>query len=149
MPVREQQNKGCPMRRYLLLLLVLSSLMIVGCGAHSSMHERQSHMLACSNFPCGGEGAYRDADITYEIQRLPSGQCVLQGTIMPRRGVVGTIVDMAVVSVELLRDSTVGASFEFPVVGRSLRLPLQFRKVFVPESGFDGLTLDWDIHYIE
>jgi len=86
--------------------------------------------------------------IEYVINREPSDEYVLTGTAMPR-GVPRTAkVDLAVLSIELVRDMTIFDSYSFPMIGRDLSEPLQFKKRFTPDGGFDGITFNWDVRYI-
>jgi hypothetical protein len=83
--------------------------------------------------------------LNYMIVREPSSEYILTGTAMPRGVSSESKIDLAVLSIELVRDTTVFESYSFPMIGNDLSKPLEFRKRFKPSGGFDGITFNWDI----
>jgi hypothetical protein len=136
------------MYRLSLSLIVLSLFMIQGCAGNSARNINRAKVAPCFTTPCGGEVVSPDMIIKYEIIREVSGDYVLSGTAMPRGMPRTTQVDLAVLSIELVRDITIFESYSFPMSGRDLTQPLHFRKRFTPDGGFDGITLNWDIRYV-
>ncbi len=134
------------MCRLTLPVLILLLLIMTGCAGHSTRHTNRERIQACGSFPCGSEVIFHDMVLNWEVQREPTGECVLTGTIMPRGIHEGTKVELAVMSIELARDLTIFDSFSFPIVTRDMRLPLKFEHRFKPSGGFDGLTFNWDLH---
>ena len=108
---------------------------------------RRVNILPCPSFPCGDTLETNNMTLAWEIQLLPSDDCLLTGTAMPRGARPDAKVELAVLSVELIRDDTVADSFSFPMEGMDLRQPLRFSHQFKPSGGFDGVTFNWDIHY--
>ena len=135
------------MSRLSLPLLTFLLFVMVGCAGHATRHVNRDRIEVCSSTPCGAEVVYPDMVINYTIIREPSDECVLSGTAMPRGMAATTQVDLAVLSIELVRDITIFESYSFPMVGRDLSEPLRFEKRFTPSGGFDGITLNWDIRY--
>lgn len=134
------------MHRFAFPLLILLIFAFFGCAGHSSRHTESYHIEPCRSFPCGNQVEFHDMLLDWELQREPSDEFVLTGTIMPRGVPEGTKVEMAVMSVELARDVTIVDSFSFPIETRDMRVPLRFKHRFTPAGGFDGLTFNWDIH---
>lgn len=134
------------MRRLVLPVLVVIVLILFGCAGHSSRHTQRYHIQPCVSPPCGSEIIYNDMILNWELERLPSDEYILSGTIMPRGVSEGTRVELAVMSIELARDITIVDSFSFPIVTRDMQVPLRFKHSFKPNGGFDGLTFNWDIH---
>jgi hypothetical protein len=134
------------MSRLTFLIPFLLLVLLAGCSAGRQV--RSVNILPCRSFPCGDTLETGNMTLAWEIQLLPSDDCLLTGTAMPRGVRPETKVDLAVLSVELIRDDTVADSFSFPMEGRDLQQPLRFSHRFTPAGGFDGVTFNWDIHYI-
>lgn len=137
------------MRRFVLLLLILPVFILAGCAGHSSRHTERYHVQACRSFPCGDQVEYHDMEFDWELQRDPSGEYTLSGTLTPLGVPEGATADLAVMSFELARDLTIVDSFSFPIVSPDMRFPLKFRHRFTTSQGFDGLTFNWDLHIKE
>lgn len=136
------------MHKLISSILILALFFTLGCAAHGSRHVHRVQIQPCRSFPCGARIEFNDMELTYEIQLSPSGECLLTGTAMPRGVSPDTQVELAVLSVELIRDITVADSFSFPMEGTDLSRPLRFSKRFTPNGGFDGVTFHWDIRYV-
>ncbi|MEF2231801.1 MAG: hypothetical protein V3571_12790 [Pseudodesulfovibrio sp.] len=122
----------------------------VGCSSHSNVHDdARAHIFPCPSCPCGERIVTGDMELVYTIDRSPSGQYVFQGTATPQGVAPGTRVELALLSVDLLRDRTVGYSLSIPMLGNDASAPLIFRHEFVPDGGFDGVTVRWDVHYAD
>lgn len=137
------------MRTQLLFVSALVLMLSFGCAGHSSRHTNRDRVESCPNFPCGSVVYYNDMELDYSIERDPSDEFILTGTLIPRGVAAGTPVEMAVISFELIRDTTVTESFSFPVAARNMRIPLTFQHRFKPQGGFDGIMFTWDIHLSE
>ncbi|WP_319471245.1 hypothetical protein [uncultured Pseudodesulfovibrio sp.] len=138
------------MQRLIIPFFLLLILAAGGCASHSSDHANaRARVQACGSFPCGGEVIYPDMVINYEIQRTPEDEFILTGTAAPRHVQINRGIDLAILSVELLRDRTFTDTLSFPMIGNDLSQPLRFHKQFKPNGGFDGLTFNWDIRYTD
>lgn len=135
------------MSRLTLSIPVLLLLLLAACSAHHGRQVRRVNILPCPSFPCGDTLRTDNMTLAWEIQLLPSDDCLLTGTAMPRGARPESRVELAVLSVELIRDDSVADSFSFPMEGEDLRRPLRFSHRFTPSGGFDGVTFNWDIHY--
>lgn len=129
-------------------LLTILLFILVGCAGHGTRHTNRDRVERCFSAPCGAQIVYPDMVINYTIIREVSGEYVLSGTAMPRGVAPSTKVDLAVLSIELVRDTTIFESYSFPMMGRDLSRPLQFKKRFKPSGGFDGITFNYDIRYL-
>ncbi len=136
------------MPKLFLSLLIFLLFAVAGCAGQATRHVERARIERCLSTPCGAEIVYPDMVINYTIVREPSDEYVLSGTAMPRGMAATTQVDLAVISIELVRDVTIFESYSFPMIGRDLTEPLRFRKRFTPSGGFDGITLNWDIRYL-
>ena len=137
------------MSRLSLPLLTFLLFLMVGCAGHSTRHaSNRARIERCTSAPCGAQVVYSDMVINYTIVREVSGEYVFSGTAMPRGVAPTTKVDLAVISIELVRDITIFESYSFPMVGRDLTQPLRFKKRFTPSGGFDGITLNYDVRYL-
>jgi len=130
---------------FLFLLLALAA-----CSSHSNVHDdARADIRPCPVCPCGDRIVTDDMEVVYTIDRSPSGQYVFQGTATPQGVAPGTQVELALLSVDLLRDRTVGYSLSIPMLGNDASQPLIFKQEFVPDGGFDGVTVRWDVHYAD
>ena len=130
-----------------LTFTVLFLLLVSLTACTHGRQVRRVNILPCQSFPCGNTLETNNMTLAWEIQLLPSDDCLLTGTAMPRGARPDAKVELAVLSVELIRDDTVADSFSFPMEGMDLRQPLRFSHRFKPAGGFDGVTFNWDIHY--
>ena len=136
------------MLRFTLSIPLLLLLLLAGCSVHPGRQVHRVDIFPCGSFPCGDTIDFNDMTLAWEIQLLPSDDCLLTGTAMPVGVRPETGVDLAVLSVELIRDDTVADSFSFPMEGNNLQQPLRFSHRFTPSGGFDGVTFHWDIRYV-
>lgn len=136
------------MRKFLFFISLLLLALLAGCQAYSGRQVRTNEILACPSFPCGNRMVYDDLELAYEFRMLPTDECVLEGTAMLRGAAASKQVDLAVLSVELIRDDTVAQSLSFPMESGAPGQPLRFIHRFTPDGGFDGATFHWDIRFV-
>ncbi|QGY38614.1 hypothetical protein GM415_00120 [Pseudodesulfovibrio cashew] len=137
------------MRKILLLSSLFLCLLSLGCSAHSSRHANPHRIQGCRLFPCGGEADYPDMVINYEIVRETTTDYIITGTATLLNGPRDREIELALLDFGLTREGTVFDSYSVPMIGRDLRTPLRFKHRFTPESEFDGVLFDWDIHFTD
>ncbi|WP_243543903.1 hypothetical protein [Pseudodesulfovibrio tunisiensis] len=136
-------------RFFAIATIVFFCAPFFGC-APKHAHKNEAAIVRCEPPSCARTLYYPDMRLQYSLVRdAETGQFVLQGTAEPRNPPQNAVIDIAVLDVDLVRDTTVAQSFSIPLLGTSAAGPLRFHHVFTADGGFDGLSFNWDIHFRE
>ena len=136
------------MLRFTLSIPLLLLLLLAGCSVHPGRQVHRVDIFPCGSFPCGDTIDFSDMTLAWRYSSCPRMTACSPARAMPVGVRPETGVDLAVLSVELIRDDTVADSFSFPMEGNNLQQPLRFSHRFTPSGGFDGVTFHWDIRYV-